>query len=110
MRFRLGDVNAKAEALLPPAKSDGSGVGVNYADAYVKNMKTTLEDGRKVVCTRRGLALTLKIGEAKGIGLLRRLEHGPDPRAMLRHALEEAAEAVGVTFLEEEGGLWIETM
>ena len=108
MKIRLGDVNPKAAALLPPDQPDGSGVGVNYADAYVKAMKVTLEDGRKVLCMRRGLKLTLKIGKAKGEGLLRRIDNGPDPRNMLRLALEEAADGVGAEFVEEDGGVWLE--
>ena len=102
-RIEIGAVNPKAEGLLPPARPDGSGVGVNYVDAYLKPFKRTLEDGRKVTCTRRGLKLTLAVGPRKGEGLLRRLEHGPDPRDMLRRALEEAAEQAGVAF-EEDGG------
>lgn len=108
MKVRLGDVNPRAETLLPPAQPDGSGVGVNYVDAYLKAFKTTLEDGRKVLCTRRGLKLTLKVGSAQGEGLLRRLEHGPDPRDLLRHALEEAAADAGVAFREEDGGVFLE--
>ncbi len=108
MKVRLGDVNAKAEALLPPAQPDGSGIGVNYVDAYLKALKATLEDGRKVLCTRRGLKLTLKVGGAKGEGLLRRIEHGPDPRHVLRRALEEAAGGAGVTFSEADGELFLE--
>ena len=108
MKIRLGDVNPKAEPLLPPTAADGSGVGANYADAYVKSMKLTLEDGRKILCTRRGLKLTLKIGKAQGEGLLRRLDNGPDPRDMLRLALETAADGVGAEFTEEDGALWLE--
>jgi hypothetical protein len=108
MKVRLGDVNPKAEGLLPPAQPDGSDCGVNYVDAYVKAMKTTLEDGRKVLCTRRGLKLTLEVGKLKGEGLLRRLEHGPDPRVMLRRALAEASDAIDVEILEEDGAIWLE--
>ena len=108
MKVKLGDVNPKAEKLLPPTQPDGSDCGVNYVDAYVKAMKTTLDDGRKVTCTRRGLKLTLKVGPQKGEGLLRRLEHGPDPRVMLRQALAEAADEVGVEVLEEDGAIYLE--
>ena len=46
----------------PPArgdKPDGSGVGVNYADADREALKQTLPDGRKLLLKRRGLKLTL---------------------------------------------------
>ena len=108
MRVRLGEVNPKAAALLPPGAPDGSGVGVNYVDAYVKPIKATLDDGRKITCTRRGLALTLKVGQVAGEGLLRRLEHGPDVKQMLRRALEEAAENADASFSEEDGVLWLD--
>ena len=108
MKVRIGWVNPKAEALLPPNQPDGSGVGVNYVDAYVKPFKLTLEDGRKVTCARRGLKLTLTVGKVKGEGLLRRLEHGPDLKNILRHALDDAAEAAGLSFSEEDGTLYLD--
>ena len=108
MRFKIGDVNPKAEALLPPSQPDGSGVGVNYVDAYLKPFKLTLDDGRKVTCKRRGLKLTLKVGKVSGEGLLRRLEHGPSERDMLLHALNEAADGVGMEFVEENGALYLD--
>jgi hypothetical protein len=48
------------------------------------------------------------VGKDKGEGLLRRLEHGPDVKTMLRHALEEAAAQVGARVAEEEGAVWLE--
>jgi hypothetical protein len=87
----------QADEFLPTNKLDGSGVGVNYVDAYLKGLKLTLEDGRKVSAKRRGLKITLSIGERKGEGLLRRMQFGPDPKILLREALREAGEQVGVT-------------
>ena len=108
MRVRVAEVDPKAEALLPSAEPDGSGVGVNYVDAYVKPIKATLEDGRKVKCSRRGLKLTLKVGDRSGEGLLRRLEHGPDVKEMLRHALDEAGRSIGASIVEEDGTIYLE--
>ncbi|MBI4603566.1 MAG: hypothetical protein HY721_16565 [Planctomycetes bacterium] len=99
---------AEAEALLPPAQRDGSGIGVNYADAYLKALNVELEDGRKVACKRKGLKVVLEIGAARGEGLLRRLEHGPDPRAILRKALEEAARGAGAAFSVEGGTMYLD--
>ena len=96
MKTKIAAIPEHAESLLSENGDDASGVGVNYADAVLKAMKTTLEDGRKVLAKRRGLKITLKIGHATGEGLMRRLEHGPDPREILRHALMEAGEAAGV--------------
>jgi hypothetical protein len=83
-------------------------VGVNYADAYLKALKTTLEDGRKVLCKRRGLKLTLTVGEHKGEALLRRLDHGPDAKEILRHALEAAAAGAGARLTVEDGVIYLE--
>lgn len=108
MRVELGRESPEWEKLLPSSKDDGSGVGINYADAYIKIFKTTLEDGRKVLCKRRGLKLTLTIGDAKGEGLMRRLEHGPDEKTILREALKEAAANAGARFLASDGAIVLE--
>ena len=93
---KLCDINPAATAKLPPAAPDKSGVGVHYVDAFLKPMNAALPDGVRVTCKRRGLKVSLKVGEKKGDGLLRRLAVGPDPVAMLRAALAEAAAAAGV--------------
>jgi hypothetical protein len=93
---KLCDVNPAARAKLPPASPDKSGVGVHYADAFIKPMNVTLPDGTRVACKRRGLKITLTVGTKKGEGLLRRLEVSKDPVVMLEAALAEAAKAAGV--------------
>ena len=103
MKTKIATIPEHAESLLPENGEDASGVGVNYADAVLKAMKTTLEDGRKVLAKRRGLKISLKVGNATGEGLMRRLEHGPDPREILRHALMEAAEAAGAGVEIQDG-------
>lgn len=99
---------AAAEQHLGSNLKDGSGIGVNYADAYLKPFKLTLEDGRRLLCKRRGLKLTLTIGDRTGEGLMRRLEHGPDERRILREALKEAATAAGATITFEPGAVLLE--
>lgn len=96
---------AAAEKFLAAHVLDGSGVGINYADALLKPLKLTLDDGRKVAIKRRGLKLTLTVGAKSGEGLLRRIEQGPDERQMLRAALDEAAAAAGATISFEPGFL-----
>jgi len=108
LRVELGPENKDAEKLLPSVKDDGSGVGINYTDAYVKGIKLTLEDGRKVSVKRRGLKLTFTIGDRTGDGILRRLQHGPDEKNMLREALKEAARNAGAAFDVEGGGRVLE--
>ena len=107
MKTKICDED-RAAAELPPRVDDKSGIGVYYVDAYLKPLNTTLEDGRKVTGKRKGLKITLQIGDAAGEGLLRRIENGPDVRSMLRHALEEAARGAGARFFTEEGGVWLE--
>jgi hypothetical protein len=108
MKFRIGPENPDAEGLIPPARPDGSGIGVNYADAYLRSLSAEIEGGRKVSAKRKGLKVILSIGEAKGEAVMRRLERGPDPRAILRHALEEAAAAAGARFSVEDGVIFLE--
>ncbi len=103
MKVTLGPENADAEKLLPPARDDGSGVGINYADAYLKVIKMTMEDGRKVLAKRRGLKITFTIGDRAGEGLLRRLENGPDEKTIVRKAIEEAVRNAGARFDVENG-------
>jgi hypothetical protein len=61
-----------------------------------------------VKCKRRGLKVTLTVGERQGEGLMRRLAVGPDPAAMLRAALLEAANAAGVHLVFEDGAIYLE--
>jgi len=93
---KLCDLNQAARQKLPPATPDKSGIGVHYVDAFVGPMNTTLPDGTRVSCKRKGLRLTLRVGERKGDGLMRRRAVGPDPVRMLAAALAEAALAAGV--------------
>jgi hypothetical protein len=108
MKVTLGTENADAAKLLPPDRDDGSGVGINYADAYLKPIKLTLEDGRKVLAKRRGLKITFTIGDRSGEGLLRRLDNGPDEKTIVRKAIEEAVHNAGARFDVEDGKMILE--
>lgn len=108
MRVAVPIDDAVAEAFLPPAKPDGSGVGLNYADQLLKPLKLTLADGRKLSAKRRGLKITITIGERSGEAIFRRLEHGPGEKAIVRHALQEAARNAGATLVFEPGLLQLE--
>ena len=94
--IKLCDVVTTAVEKLPPKHPDKSGIGVHYIDAFLKPMNTTLTDGTRVACKRRGLKVTLTVGTKKGEGLMRRLDVSPDPVQMLHAALQEAATAAGV--------------
>ena len=106
---KLCDVNQAAVEKLPPQFADKSGVGVHYADAYIKPMNATLPDGTRVACKRKGLKITLTVGQKKGEGLLRRLEVGKDPVAQLGAALQEAAKAAGVELQVTETEILVST-
>ena len=93
---KLCDLNPTAKEKLPPAFNDKSRIGVHYTDAILKPMNTTLADGTRVACKRKGLKIILTVGTKKGEGLMRRIDVSPDPVVMLKAALAEAAKAAGV--------------
>jgi hypothetical protein len=108
MKTKLCDINPAAKDKLPHLTDDKSGIAVHYVDAYLKAMNVKLADGTAVRCKRRGLKITLTAGTKKGDGLLRRLQYGPDPAAMLDAALQEAAKAAGVGLSVDEGAMYVE--
>jgi hypothetical protein len=107
MKTKLCDVNPAAREKLPEHTDDKSGVGVHYVDAYIKPMNLKLPDGTPVRCKRKGLKIVLSAGGKKGEGLLRRLDVGPDPVAMLDAALQEAARAAGLELTVEDGAIFV---
>jgi hypothetical protein len=108
MKLKLCDVNSAAWEKLPAHTGDKSGIGVHFVDAYLKPLNTTLEDGTKVKCKRRGLKIALAVGDQKGDGLMRRIDVGSDPVAMLDAALQEAARAAKVTISNENGTIFVD--
>ena len=108
MKLRIAQENTAAEALIPPSEPDGSGIGVNYTDAYIKPLNVEIADGRKITCKRRGLKIILTIGNVKGEALMRRLDDGPDVKNILRKALEAAARQADAAFSVEEGVVYLE--
>ena len=107
MKTKLCDVNPILNEKLPELTGDKSGIAVHYIDAYLKPMNVKLEDGTTVKCKRRGLKITLAAGAKKGEGLIRLLQHGPAPVAMLHAALQEASAIAGIGLTEENGAIYI---
>ena len=107
MRQKLCEIDQTAKEKLPPEGVDKSGIGVHYVDAYLKPMNTALEDGTQVKCKRRGLKITLSMGDKKGEGLMRRLDVSEDPQVMLEAALQEAAKHVEVDLTIEDGAIYL---
>lgn len=108
MKVRFFTPDPAHDRLLGSHMVDASGVGINYVDACLKPIKLTLPDGRKVGCRRRGLKLTISIGDKAGEGLLRRLTHGPDEKTMFREALAEAARQLGAEVTFEDGAYFLD--
>ena len=109
MKTKRCDINSAAEQKLTRHTDDKSGIGVHYVDAYLRPMNAQLPDGTPVKCKRRGLKVTLQVGDRKGDGLMRRLEVGPDPVVMLQAALQEAAKNAGVGVSVEDGAIFLST-
>jgi hypothetical protein len=101
MRVTIPVDETQVDQHLPDVKPDGSGIGINYADQVLKNFKLTLTDGRKMTAKRRGLKITLTIGDKQGEAIMRRMEHGPDVKTIFRKALEEAAQNAGAALVIE---------
>ena len=101
MRVTIPLDEAQADQHLPEVKADGSGIGINYADQVLKHFKLTLTDGRKMTAKRRGLKITLTIGEKQGEAIMRRMQNGPDVKNIFRKALEEAARNAGADLVIE---------
>lgn len=108
MKTRIATENLEAEKLIPPAAPDNSGIGINYADAYIKPMNVQLEGGPKIVCKRKGLKILLSIGDRTGEAVMRRVDHGPDVRQILRRALESATTSAGSQFSVEDQTLYLD--
>jgi hypothetical protein len=108
MKYKVCDENHAARNELPEHTADKSGIGVHYVDAYIKPMNTTLEDGARVKCKRRGLKIVLTLGDKKGEGLMRRLDISKDPTLMLNAALHEAANAAGVVLTFDNGAILVD--
>ena len=105
---KICDVNREAVEKLPPTFQEKSGVGTHYVDAYIKSLNAEMENGAQVVCKRKGLKIILTVGDNTGEAIMRRIEHGPDVKCILRHALETAAQEAGCQFSVEDGEVWLE--
>ena len=105
---KLIEENPAAAEWLPENKPDGSGIGANYVDAFLKPLNCELEDEVRLACKRRGLKITVSVGDRKGEAILRRIEHGPDVQAILRAALTEAFGQAGAKCELGDGNIRVE--
>jgi hypothetical protein len=102
------DENRAANEWLPENKPDGSGIGVNYVDAFLKPLNTQLEGEARLACKRRGLKISVSVGDRKGEAILRRIKNGPDVRAILHAALTEAFARAGAKCELRTGNIRLE--
>ena len=100
--------NPAAAEWLPENKPDGSGIGINYVDAFLTPLNCELEDEVRLACKRRGLKITVSVGDRKGEAILRRIENGPDVRAILHAALTEAFAQAGAKCEHGDGNIRVE--
>jgi len=100
--------NPVAAEWLPENKPDGSGIGANYVDAFLKPFNCELEDEVRLACKRRGLKIIVSVGDRKGEAIMRRIENGPDVRAIFRAALTEAFAQAGATCELADGNIRLE--
>ncbi len=105
--IKLCDIDLGAKEKLPPNSIDKSGVGVHFTDAFIKPMNTTLADGTRTSCKRKGLKIILAVGTKKGEGLLRRIDVSRDPVVMLHAALQEAAKGAGIELKITESEVFV---
>jgi hypothetical protein len=108
MRVTIPINEVETDKHLPEAEPDGSGVGVNYADQILKAFKLTLEDGRKMLAKRKGLKITITVGDKSGEAIMRRIENGPDVKQIFRKALVEAAQNAGAALTFEPNEIHLE--
>ena len=62
----------------------------------------------RLACKRRGLKITVSVGDRKGEAILRRIENGPDVRAILHAALTEAFAQAGAKREHGDGNIRVE--
>ncbi len=107
-RLKLIDEKTEAQKWLPESQPDGSRIGVSYADAYIKPMNKILEDDTKVTCKRRGLKISVQVGDNSGEALMRRLDNGPDVQDILQSALTDAFKQANVIYSVEDGTIYLD--
>lgn len=108
MKIELCKENPEASEWLPSKKPDGSGLGINFADKYIQPFNQTLEDGTKITCKRRGLKISVAVGEKKSDALLRWYENGPNVKKILGCALVEAFGNIGVGYQVENESIFLD--
>jgi hypothetical protein len=98
----IASIPEEVDQRLPQHRPDGSRIGVNYADAFGKCLNTTLPDGRPLAYKRRGLELTLTLGDQKAKTLLDRWAGQGDAQSIHNLAMTRLAEQLGYKYRYED--------
>lgn len=106
-KIKIATIPEEIDLALPKSRSDGSRVGVNYADAFGRQLNTTLPDGRSLSYKRRGLQLTLTLGDQSASALMDRLAGREDPVTILNQTLEKIARQLGYAYSCEERTVYL---
>ena len=100
-QIAIATIPEEIDQKLPRHRPDGSRIGVNYADAFGKCLNTTLPDGRPLAYRRRGLELTLTLGDRKAKTLLDRWAGHGDVQTIHGQAMSKLAEQLGYKYRYE---------
>ena len=106
-RIQLATIPEEVDMTLPPNRPDGSRLGVNYADAFGKKLNGTLADGRPVIYKRRGLQLTLTLGDQSASAIMDRLAGREDPVTILHQTLTKIADQLGYDYAYENRSVYL---
>src|SRR5687767_6122627 len=107
-KIKVASIPDDVDQSLPAGRPDGSKIGVNYADAFGRHLNTTLPDGRALSYKRRGLQITLALGEQTASALMNRWEGKEDPVTILQQTLGKIAEQLGYRFSYDDRTVYFE--
>ena len=96
----LGDSWEHADNPRYPQQFSALGIrlGVNYIDAFGRCLNVALPDGRPMTLKRRGLQLTLTLGDQRVTTLLDRWAGQDQPVRILELAMGKLAEQLGYRY------------
>ena len=79
----------------PKNKADGSEIGINFVDAYIKPLNKAQYLGQAIKAKRRGLKVTVQLGESKGEAIMRAADHEFDVEKTTYQVLRDAFAQLG---------------
>ena len=109
-RIVVATIPQEVDELLPPGRSDGSRIGVNYSDAFGKCLNVTLAEERIVHYKRRGVEVTLALGEQVARTMIDRATGNEDAEAINRQTLTRLAAQLGCRYVYEDRTVILEPL